>query len=151
MKEGSGYRRVYKDEVDDWKRQDSRDIDFTMPELIPAVFVHYDNIKGKLKDHLEGIALRLEGDKVHDLNDIWYGMYMNDVPEENRVFLGGVIAEDNLKASSSVSWQDTILRSPRNMTAQETEWRKQLEKSIKRLYRQDNQVIDTLCWRYNSI
>jgi hypothetical protein len=115
-------------------------------ELVSAFFIHYDNVKGSLKDEVEALAKTLERDELIDLQDWWYTRSRLNavVAEEHRVFTGGIIAEDNAKSSSSVGWQDLIIRSVSALEAQEADYRAQLEKSIKKIYRANNPMIDFL-------
>jgi hypothetical protein len=134
--DGNKYRRVYEDTLK--KSQHGAG------DLYRGIFLHYDNVKGTLSKELETLVLSLEPDEVICLNDYWYERASLNVPADARRLLGGVIAEDNAAASSSVSWQDTILRSVAAMQLQKEAWRKQINNKLTKLYSNDNQVINML-------
>jgi hypothetical protein len=135
--DGNKYCRVYEDTLK--KSQHG------VGDLSGGVFLHYDNVKGTLSKELETLVLSLEPDEVICLNDYWYERAdLENIPADARRLLGGVIAEDNPAASSSVSWQDTILRSVAVMLLQEEAWRKQINNKLSKLYSNDNQVINML-------
>lgn len=113
---------------------------------VSGVFLHFDNIKGALSKEVEAAVMALAPDEFICLNDWWYenGRLTKLLDEDDRQLLGGVIAEDNLSASSSVSWQETILRSLKAMWAQEDGWRNQLRKALGRLYRGESETLKAL-------
>lgn len=135
--DGNKYQRVYEDTLK--KSQHG------VGDLSGGIFIHYDNVKGKLSKEIEALVSTLEDDQVICLNDYWYERAgLGNIPADKRRLLGGVIAEDNAAASSSVSWQDTILRSIAVMQAQELDWRGQLNSKLTKLYSNDNQVVNML-------
>lgn len=113
-------------------------------EIVDGFFIHYDNVKGSLKDAVEALGERLQGFEIIDLQEWWFNCYAPTVGHDYRLFTGGVIAEDNPKGSSSVAWQDAIIRSAGALLLQESEFRGAIRSSLERLYKLDNPIVEKL-------
>ena len=142
VRKGDKWFKITEDEVQYLENRGQLDRN----QLVSAFFIHYDNVKGSLKDEVEALAANLERDELLDLQEWWYSRsgLSSVVAEEHRVFTGGIIAEDNSKSSSSVGWQDLIIRSVSAIQAQESDYRAQLEKTIGKIYTANNPMIDFL-------
>jgi hypothetical protein len=113
-------------------------------ETVDAFFIHYDNVKGSLKDAVEAKGEALQGLEIIDLQEWWFDCYAPTVGHDHRLFTGGVIAEDNPQGSSSVAWQDAIIRSAGALLLQENEFRGAIRSSLERLYELDNPIVEKL-------
>ena len=113
-------------------------------EIVDAFFIHYDNVKGSLKGAVEAMGESLQGFEIIDLQEWWFNCYAPTVGCDYRLFTGGVIAEDNPRGSSSVAWQDAIIRSARALVLQEKEFRGAIRSSLERLYELDNPIVEKL-------
>lgn len=138
------YERVTTDILEDRGHLDHSTVTDLIHQgrMISAFIIHYDNVKGSLSEEVEKQVSKLDAGFAIDLADWWYTKYGIDV--KHKALVGGIISNDNERASSSVAWQDTVLRSPSAMKAAEKGYRAQLKRKLNKVYLTNNQILKSM-------